>query len=84
MTFVWSVTCIVSKQSGECDSLTDEFSRHWLIGDYYGESRIQLMILQNRAIAPGRACSSQHVDIGNTKEVENLEETASRMYQKCL
>ena len=72
MTFVWSVACIVSKHSRECDSLTDEFSIYWLISDYYRESRIQLMILQNRAIAPGSACSSRHVDIGNTKEVENL------------
>ena len=48
----------------------------WLVR----ESRIQLMILQNRAIASGSACSSRRVDIGNTKEVENLEETASRMH----
>ena len=38
------------------------------------------MILQNRVIAPGSACSSRRVDIGNTKEVENLEETANRMH----
>ena len=38
------------------------------------------MILQNRAIASGSACSSRRVDIGNTKEVENLEETANRIH----
>ena len=71
MTFVWSVTCIVSKQSGECDSLTDEFSRHWLIGDYYGESRIQLMILQNRANVSIRACSNRDVEIESVDDFED-------------
>ena len=52
MTFVWSVACIVSKQSGECDALTDEFSRYWLISDSYRESRIQLMILQIEYLHP--------------------------------